>query len=143
MAIRVRAAALVIREGRLLAASHGGDGLWAPPGGGVDPGETSAEAAVRELAEETGLAGRALRATHVIENSFTWAGALRQEICVYHLVEAPEARPVAEPFQGREPHITLGWLPLAEIARVDLRPMALKAHLWPLPEQVMHLVQRA
>jgi 8-oxo-dGTP pyrophosphatase MutT (NUDIX family) len=29
--------------------------LWFPPGGGIEAGETPAEAAVREVAEETGL----------------------------------------------------------------------------------------
>jgi 8-oxo-dGTP diphosphatase len=32
-----------------------GRGLWSVPGGRTEPGETSAQAAVREVAEETGL----------------------------------------------------------------------------------------
>jgi 8-oxo-dGTP diphosphatase len=34
-------------------------GLWGYPGGKIEPGETIAEAAVRELHEETGILGRA------------------------------------------------------------------------------------
>ena len=45
-------------QGRLLLIKRGhepGAGLWSVPGGRVEPGETDAEALVREMREETGL----------------------------------------------------------------------------------------
>lgn len=42
-------------EGRVLLARHQDYDQWALPGGGIDPGETPADAAVREMWEETGL----------------------------------------------------------------------------------------
>lgn len=40
---------------RMLLVQHAEDGLWVAPGGGIDPGETPADAVVREMHEETGL----------------------------------------------------------------------------------------
>jgi 8-oxo-dGTP diphosphatase len=50
----------IVRDdaGRLLLIKRGhepGAGLWSVPGGRIEPGETDAEALVREMAEETGL----------------------------------------------------------------------------------------
>lgn len=48
-------------DGRLLLIRRGHEpsaGLWSLPGGRVEPGETDAEAVVRELHEETGLTVR-------------------------------------------------------------------------------------
>jgi ADP-ribose pyrophosphatase YjhB (NUDIX family) len=45
-------------QGRLLMIKRGhepGAGLWSVPGGRIEPGETDAEAVVREMIEETGL----------------------------------------------------------------------------------------
>ena len=45
-------------QGRLLLIKRGHDpgaGLWSLPGGRIEPGETDAEALVREMLEETGL----------------------------------------------------------------------------------------
>jgi len=45
-------------RGRLLMIKRGhepGAGLWSIPGGRIEPGETDAEAVVREMIEETGL----------------------------------------------------------------------------------------
>ncbi|MFD1828652.1 NUDIX domain-containing protein [Streptomyces desertarenae] len=60
------AAAVVVRAGRVLmvrrrvAEGARGELSWQFPAGGVEPGETARQAAVREVAEETGLAVRAV-----------------------------------------------------------------------------------
>ena len=48
--------AVVLNEqGELLLVHRTDNGLWALPGGGVDPGESVTDAVVREVKEETGL----------------------------------------------------------------------------------------
>ena len=58
--ITVGVGAVVVRRGRLVVVRRGkapAEGRWTIPGGRLERGETTAEAAVRELAEETGLRG--------------------------------------------------------------------------------------
>lgn len=51
---------VVVRDGRVLVIQRGPlvprPGYWAPLSGGIEPGESQAEAVVRETAEEVGLA---------------------------------------------------------------------------------------
>jgi 8-oxo-dGTP pyrophosphatase MutT (NUDIX family) len=49
------ATAYVVRDGKTLLLKHKKLGMWLPPGGHIDEGETPDEAALRELREETGL----------------------------------------------------------------------------------------
>ncbi len=66
---RIRAAAIVVRDGRLLLVRHAGagDAWWSPPGGGVEGGETLLAAAEREVWEETNLRVRAGKIAYVQE----------------------------------------------------------------------------
>ena len=56
MLLRVAAYAVVVDSGRVLLTRlvEGEPARWTLPGGGIDPGEDPADAAVREVLEETG-----------------------------------------------------------------------------------------
>lgn len=67
--VRAAAAVVVRADGRLLLIRRGTEpqrGRWSVPGGRVEPGETVAEAAVREAFEETGARVRAERELGVV-----------------------------------------------------------------------------
>lgn len=54
----VTASAIVLgSDGRVLLHRHKRLGIWLQPGGHVDPGESCEQAALREVAEETGIDG--------------------------------------------------------------------------------------
>lgn len=77
-------------SGEMLLIRRADDGLWAMPGGWVEPGESPAEAAVRETEEETGLVVSLIGPVHIA----------RREGSVHHTfhcrVEGGELRPSAE-----------------------------------------------
>ncbi|MCH8240408.1 MAG: NUDIX hydrolase [Proteobacteria bacterium] len=55
---RPAASCAIFRDGQVLIAQRSKSplaGIWSLPGGHIEPGETAREAAIRELAEETGV----------------------------------------------------------------------------------------
>lgn len=62
------AEALIVNENKIMLIKRSDNGLWAVPGGLVDVGETLAEAAVRELWEETGIHARVIKLLGIFDS---------------------------------------------------------------------------
>ncbi|UFU02014.1 NUDIX domain-containing protein [Ruania suaedae] len=118
------AAVCFVRRGRLLTVRKQGTSRFMLPGGKVDPGETVAQAAVREVAEELGL--------HLREEDLTALGSYEEAAA-----NEPDTRVDAsvytaelpgEPTAARE-IAELRWTALAE-PPADLAPL-LARHVVP------------
>lgn len=62
------AEAVIFHEDKIMLIKRSDNGLWAVPGGLVDVGETLAEAAVRELWEETGIHAQATKLLGIFDS---------------------------------------------------------------------------
>jgi 8-oxo-dGTP pyrophosphatase MutT (NUDIX family) len=132
---RRRGAAVVLSGDRILLIRYAPavrDGYFIP-GGSVEAGETPAEAAIRELKEETGLSGTVVRPLATVLNRS------REEH--YHLVstEDREPRPL-----DLAPGQTLEWVPLEVLATTPVWPKRLAWRIswwagqgWPDPPPVL------
>jgi 8-oxo-dGTP diphosphatase len=130
----VRVAAVVERGGDLLLVRHqkpDRDDYWVLPGGRLEPGETIPECAVRELAEETGLAASFSGVLYLGE--FLREGRHTIDVVVRVTLEGdddailgsdPEVAPGAEPTL-RE----VRWVSVDELWGVELLPDTVKRRL--------------
>ncbi len=71
--------AAIIDDGEILLIRRADNHLWATPGGMVDVGKTAAEAALREAAEETGVAAEAIGLVGIYDSRL-WGGSSRHHI---------------------------------------------------------------
>lgn len=122
----VTADAVVVHEDRVLMLRRArcpGKGLWAVPGGFVEADETVEDAALRELAEETGLAmaPQDLRACIVARRVFDAPHRSARGRTITHAVRIDLPPGPPPPFKavsaGDEEAMDLAWVPWAELRR--------------------------
>ena len=124
---RVAVRALVLdADGRTLLVQYrrpvGEDTWWGTPGGGVDPGESDAQALARELREEIGLESFELGPVlyeHVGE--FPWDRQLFRQVNKTYLVRVPEHEPRATVDLAAEGVVDVRWWSQSELEETDAR----------------------
>lgn len=137
------ASAVVLDDSdRVLLVHHNKIGLWLYPGGHIDPNEDPAQAAVREVAEETGI-----QATAIDEPTFTHP-AVHSHAAPWAIIEMD----VADAKVGAHRHIDLVYVcratggdlsaQMEEVAGARWVPVADVAGL-PTPAELPELVAAA
>ena len=120
-------------DGRLLLIRRTDNENWAMPGGAMDPGESIAQAAVRETKEETGidcevtgLVGVYTNPRHVI--LYTSNGEVRQECSLVFAARAISGQPTPSSESSE-----VRWVPPAELEQYAMHPS--------MRQRVMHFLE--
>ena len=114
----------------LLSPESESDG-WTPPGGGLEPGESLADCAAREVLEETGIAVHVFRIAFlrewVVPRYYTLPGeegvGFGLEVFLYASPATTEIEPRLEAPGASMPL----WVPLKDVPELPLWPKELKA----------------
>jgi len=107
------------------------EGVWALPKGQIAPGDSAADTALREVAEETGVEGRLEGKLGDIRYVYTWKGERVFKVVSFFLVRYTGGRLGDIPAAFAHEVEDVRWLPLADaidlLAYKGEREMAQKA----------------
>jgi 8-oxo-dGTP pyrophosphatase MutT (NUDIX family) len=109
------------REGKLLLVQRGRGGyrgLWSLPGGHIEPGEDAADAAARELTEETGIVaaiGRRIDTVEILPSPETGIGK-------HYVLAVFEAEFLSGSVVAGDDAEDAGWFGTGELAALKLTP---------------------
>ena len=137
----LRAAAIIIVDNRVLMVKSDDSDAYYTVGGRIRMGESSADAVLREVCEETGQPLAIDRLLFVDERFFHYDGADHHQVCFYYLMQPP-AFPIPDGKPTDQAGESLAWLPIADLPKFTIIPSFLCTALQNLPDQPVHLITK-
>lgn len=142
---RYRAAAIIVEDGCVLFAGNEIDDYLYSIGGGVHMNETSKEAVVREVFEETGVHYEVDRLAVIHENLFEGDGGTLgdshcHEVAFYYLMKPRGSKELHSDSYTCGVKEEMHWIPIEELDKHRAFPMFLKEYLREIPEGIVHIV---
>lgn len=142
----LRAAGVLIRDGRILVQKDRNGNEYALPGGHIRIGETLEDGLAREFREETGAEIAIKRLVWSEESLWSWKGRQAHTIVFYYLVEECEGSEACA-WNSTVPHkdnqnVVLEWMRVEDIEKATIYPRFLKDEIGDLDKAVRHFVSR-
>ena len=138
--LNVRAAGIIIHNGKVLVHRNINETYYALVGGRVEAGESSADTVIREISEELGKKVEVIGYVATVENFFKFRNGNYHEILFVHRVEFvnEEDKMIEETInniEGRK-ELQYEWLDLESVGKYEIRPEVMKKVLteknWPV-----------
>ena len=127
--IEILARGVCVADGKVLLCRPKKGGYTYLPGGHVEFGETSREALVREMQEETGLAATAGDLLGVVESQFEQHGKKHCEISLVYCMTIEPAPDASQPVAAHEDWIAFEWRPVCELDAANMLPAEMRKYV--------------
>lgn len=135
----LRAAALIINNNQLLVIKHDNFDCFYTIGGRVNVNETSADAVIREVREETGYLLSVDRLVYIQERFYNINNIHHHEVVFFYLMKSADIRIENESCTDHQEE-KLYWLPIDELQNTNLVPAFLQTALTNIPKEIIHIV---
>lgn len=138
-----RVAAIIIKDNKLLMVKHVDYPCYYTVGGKVKINETSEDAVIREVYEETGAMFQIDRLAFIQERFFEIAGKHHHEIVFYYIMkENFNIDFSSKSFTDQGPKESLHWLPLEYLDKAIIIPEFFKTKLIGNMTGIEHIISK-
>jgi ADP-ribose pyrophosphatase YjhB (NUDIX family) len=138
-----RVGALIIKDGKLLAAKSKNYPCYYTVGGVVEINETSEEAVIREVFEETGYKLEIDRLAIIQERFFDVDSQRYHELDLFYVMKNSDEMNIEDnSFTDQAPMETLHWIPICDLVNTNIVPSSLKTMSFDNINSIAHIISK-